>query len=198
MYKLFTTIFLVFTPILKAQDGVFSRKIITPDIGVKTNILYIATTTLNVGAEFKLSDKYTFDFSINYNPWTFSNNKKIKHLLLQPELRYWICDPFDKHFFGFHLLYAHYNIGSIKLPLGIYPSLENSRYQGDLYGAGFSYGYQWYLSPRWSIEATFGFGYVYTDYDRYQCKTCGTFIESGNKHYFGPTKAGVSLIYFLK
>ena len=34
--------------------------------------------------------------------------------------------------------------------------MENYRYQGNLYGAGLSYGYQWLLSNRWSMEAVIG------------------------------------------
>ena len=51
---------------------------------IKTNLLYDATTTFNLGAEFALSPKWTLDVSGNYNPWTFSNNKKWKHWLVQP------------------------------------------------------------------------------------------------------------------
>lgn len=59
---------------------------------IKTNLLYDATTTFNLGAEFALSPKWTLDVSGNYNPWTFSNNKKWKHWLVQPEARYWFCN----------------------------------------------------------------------------------------------------------
>lgn len=59
---------------------------------VKTNLLYDATTTMNLGVEFGLSPKWTLDVSGNYNPWTFSKNKKWKHWLVQPEARYWFCN----------------------------------------------------------------------------------------------------------
>ncbi len=164
-----------------------------PGIGLKTNLLYDATTTFNLGAEFKLSDYLTLDASLNYNPWTFSENRKFKHILIQPELRYWIYEPFNGHFLGTHLLYSHYNAGN--LPFG---SLRDNRYQGNAFGLGFSYGYQWVLSSRWSLEATLGMGYAYLDYTRYDCQTCGEKTGEGHKNYFGPTKAGISLIYILK
>ena len=41
-------------------------------------------------------------------------------------------------------------------------------------------------------------GYIYTNYDKYECATCGKFKGSQDKHYFGPTKAGISLIYIIK
>lgn len=48
-------------------------------VAVKTNLLYDASATMNLGFEFGLSAKWTLDISGNYNPWTFSNNQKWKH-----------------------------------------------------------------------------------------------------------------------
>lgn len=183
---------------LNLDAGGRTFKTLSPTFALKTNLLYDLTTTFNLGAELRVGDRYTLDLSVNYNPWTFSHNKKLKHLLIQPELRYWLCEPFNKHFFGAHLMYSRFNVGNLNFPLDILPSLDDYRYQGNLYGGGFSYGYQWYLSPRWSMEATFGFGYFYMDYKKYECHNCGKYIESGDKHYFGPTKAGISLIYMIK
>lgn len=161
--------------------------------GIKTNLLYDLTSTLNLGAELYLSKQLSIDISLNYNPWTFSNNRKFKHFLFQPELRHWLNESFKEDFLGVHLIYSHYNVGN--LPFG---SFKNNRYQGDAYGIGFSYGYQWLLSPLWSIEATLGVGYVYMDYTRYECKTCGSKLGKGSRNYIGPTKIGFSFIYILK
>lgn len=65
-------------------------------------------------------------------------------------------------------------------------------------GIGISYGYTWILGKRWNLEANIGAGYIYTKYDKYECKTCGRFKGNQKKHYFGPTKAGISLIYIIK
>ena len=54
------------------------------------------------------------------------------------------------------------------------------------------------MGKRWNLEATIGLGYIYTTYDKYECVTCGKFKGSNDKHYFGPTKAGISLIYIIK
>ena len=40
-------------------------------VAVKTNLLYDATSTINLGTEFGLSPKWTLDVSANYNPWTY-------------------------------------------------------------------------------------------------------------------------------
>ena len=181
-----------------AQIPLDSGSLSFPSWGVKSNLLYDAVTTFNLGAEFRLSPYLTLDVSGSYNPWTFSDNKKIKHVSVQPELRYWLYEPFNGHFLGAHLLYTYYNVGGVRLPLGIFPELKDYRFQGNGYGAGFSYGYQWLLSNRWNLEATFGFGYLYLDHRRYECRTCGDKVGRESKHYFGPTKVGLSLIYVLK
>ncbi|MCD7900387.1 MAG: DUF3575 domain-containing protein [Bacteroides sp.] len=164
-----------------------------PHFAIKNNILLDATLSFNLALEFRVSNRHTVELGGSYNPWTFDNNKKFKHWMVQPEFRYWLCEPFYGHFFGIHPTYAHYNVGNINLG-----SLKDHRYEGDLYGGGFSYGYNWFLSPRWSLEATIGFGYLYLDYDRFECSRCGEMDKKRDRHYVGPTRAGISLIYILK
>lgn len=167
-------------------------------VGVKTNLLYDATATLNLGVELGLGKKTSLDISGNYNGFDFSDNKKWKHWLIQPELRYWTCQKFSRHFWGIHAHYAHFNVGGIKLPFGIFPSLENRRYQGDAYGAGIAYGYHWILGKRWGLEASIGAGYMRMNYTQFRCKACGENLGKQHKNYWGPTKAAISIIYLIK
>ncbi len=174
-------------------DKIYAQKAY-PVWAVKTNLLYDATTTLNLGIELKFSRKLTLELPVSYNPWTFHDNAKLKHITVQPELRYWLCESFSGHFFGLHGHYAFFNAGNIDF---ISP-LADYRYEGYLWGAGISYGYQWILSTRWSMEATFGLGYARIFYDKYNCESCGDYINSDITNYYGPTKAGISLIYNIK
>lgn len=96
-------------------------------------------------------------------------------------------------FFGLHAHYADFNVSNLDI-LG----LGHHRYQGNLYGAGISYGYQWILNKRWSMEATIGVGYARINYDKYNCGHCGSKLDSGHKNYFGPTKVGINIIYIIK
>jgi hypothetical protein len=182
----------------QSGDSFHWSKVQPPHIGVKTNLLWDATATINLGVEFSLSRQYTLDVPVNLNAWTFSNGKKWKHFLIQPEFRWWLCESFYGHFVGLHGMYGHYNVGGIKPPFRFLPQLKTNRYQGDLYGVGLSYGYQWILSPRWNLEATLGIGYVRFEYDRFPCEKCADKIEDNGKNYFGPTKAGISVIYIIK
>ena len=160
---------------------------------LKTNVLYDATGTFNAGLEFGLSQKWSLDLSGNYNPWEFSGNRKMKHWLVQPELRYWLCDRFNGHFVGLHAHGGEYNVGGIKLF-----DLEDRRYEGWFAGGGLSYGYHLILNHRWSLEATIGLGYTYIDYAKFDCEKCGSRLKDGTRNWFGPTKAGLSLIYVIK
>lgn len=174
--------------------------------GIKTNLLYDATSTINLGAEIALGRRVTLDVSGNLNLWKFRDNRKMKHILVQPEIRWWTCERFNGHFFGLHFHWAHYNWGGM-LPWGfrtgkMFGSVESRpmldhRYQGWLAGGGLTYGYQWLLGRHWNLEASIGVGYAYLDYDKYLCHKCGRRISADSRHYFGPTKAAISLIYLF-
>lgn len=182
---------------LSAQDTFrnYQRVLLsTPVFALKSNLLYDATGTFNLGFEVKTGRQFTLDVPVNYNPWTFHDNRKWKHFLIQPELRYWLCEPFHKHFLGIHGHYGQYNVGN--LPFG--GSLKEYRYDGWLLGGGVTYGYHKMLSSRWSIEATLGVGYAYLKYDKFDCERCGKQLTGDKKHYMGVTKAAVSLIYVIK
>lgn len=169
---------------------------------IKTNALYDATTSFNLGVEFGLSRKWTLDVSGNYNPWTFSDNRKWKHWFVQPEARYWFCQKMGGHFLGIHVHGGQYNIGNINVDFKLFGSdfsmLKENRFQGWFAGAGIGYGYAWMLGRHWNIEAELGLGYAFSKYDRYECPSCGSKLESGKKHhYVGPTKAALSLVYMF-
>lgn len=169
------------------------------NVALKTNLLGWATTSLNAGAEVKIAKKWTLDLSASYNPFTFSNNSKIKHIAVVPEARYWLCSPFAGHFIGANLLYSHYNAGGIDLPLGIYSDLGSYRFQGDIGAIGLVYGYSWMLpSKRWSIEGVVGLGYGVTHYSQYGCAVCASKVGEKTRGVFLPTKLAVSVIYYLK
>ena len=63
---------------------------------------------------------------------------------------------------------------------------------------GISYGYVWILGRRLNLEATIGAGYVFWDYDRYDCVKCGDYHGGNTKGRFNLTKAGITLVYLIK
>ena len=88
-----------------------------PLVGVKTNALYWLATTINVGAEIGLGRKTTVDLLGTYNPWSFGDNKKVKHWLIQPEFRYWTCERFNGRFLRRVQHGRNQDAGTEKIPL---------------------------------------------------------------------------------
>lgn len=164
-------------------------------VAVKTNLLYDATTTPNIGLEVGAGRKNTVQLFYGFNPWKFSADKQARHWVLMPEYRRWLCQRFNGHFFGVHALGGEFNVSGIDLPFGILPELKDHRYEGWYAGGGVSYGYQWILSRHWNFEASIGVGYSYIKYKKFECGTCGALAKDSHTHYFGPTKAALSLIY---
>lgn len=167
-------------------------------VGLKTNLLYDVTATVNLGVEVAVAPKWSVDLSGNLNAWQF-NNHRWKHWLVQPEVRYWFCEALAGHFVGAHLHGGQYNVGNIDCNfkfLGTdFSRLRDYRYQGWMVGAGIAYGYAWILNRHWNLEAEIGLGYTYTRYDRFRCADCGKKIETNKPHhYVGPTKAAINLV----
>lgn len=199
MRIIFCVVLLCSCTVIGAQNSVeHVRNLTYPIIAVKSNLLYDATTTLNVGAEFGLGKKTTLEVPFNLNPWTFSDNKKFKHWMLQPELRFWNCEVFNGFFWGVHAHGGQFNVGGIDLPFGIFPTLENHRYQGYFYGAGLGVGYQWVLGKRWNLELGIGAGYTRFEYDKFKCQHCGEKLKESGRNYLGPDRVALSLIYIIR
>lgn len=114
-------------------------------MAIKSNLLYLTTTTPNMGFEFRLGKKMSFDLWGAYNAWEFKNDMSLKHYLVQPELRYWPCQTYEGHFFGLHGHFGHFNIGNIPF----LPGLEEKNYRGELYGGGLTWGYHWMIGRHW-------------------------------------------------
>ena len=177
---------------------------------IKTIALYWATTTPNIGMEFALGDRWTFELEGGYNPWNLdsNNNMKVKHWLVSPEFRYWFCNSFQGHFIGINANYTQFNIGG--LPEGMpnlfvnintevpMPDLSVARIQGWAVGAGLTYGYAFPIARRWNMELTVGYGWWYTEYDQYESRKCGLFQQAVARHALGPATAGISFIYMIK
>lgn len=166
-----------------------------PKAAIKTNLLFLALATPNLAAEFALGRKWTLDLVAAYNPFRLQKGGINRFGLVQPEVRYWFCQRFEKHFVGLHGLYGRFNIGEVDF---LTRTFEEQRYKGWGAGAGLSYGYHLPMGKRWAWEFTAGVGYVYLEYDRYKCYECDQWVDRKYRHYFGPTKAGISLLFMIK
>ena len=84
-------------------------------LAVKSDLLTGMLSSPNFGVEVKLSNRLTLEAEFHYNPFPAGGDKRWKHWFVQPELRYWMCQPFGGHFFGAHLLYGVYNLSLIHI-----------------------------------------------------------------------------------
>ena len=179
----------------------FCTNVKAQDVAIKTNLLYDATATVNVGVEVGVAPKWTIDISGNLNAWNIDEDTKWRHWLAQPEARYWLCDRFSRHFIGLHAIGGQYNIGGVQNNFSMlgtnFKQLSDKRYQGWVAGAGVAYGYAFILGKHWNLELEIGVGYAYFNYDIFSCSGCGRNIGAGDHHYFGPTKAAVNLVYLF-
>ena len=168
-------------------------------IALKTNALYWATTTPNLGIEASLGRKHSVQLFYGLNPWKQSggDHTSLRHWLLMPEYRYWFCQSFNGWFIGAHLMGGEFNMASVDLPFGVFNELEDHRYEGWYAGGGITAGYQWPLSKHWNIEASLGIGYDYIKYDKFRCGECGERLKSDHTDYFGPTKLALSVLYIF-
>lgn len=166
-------------------------------IGVKANLPHWLTLTPNAGVEVVIRNNLTFDLSGGYNPFEFADGQQWKHWIIWPELRYWIWEPFNGHFLGVHGVFAEFNAGGLNLPIDRLAALKDRRYQGNVKGVGLSYGYTWIIGNNLLLEVTGGIGYGRLNYDAFSKGKDGFKINEGRKHYIGPTKGAVSLVYLF-
>lgn len=168
-----------------------------PRWSIKNNLLYDATLTPNLGLEVVTGRHSSAQLFYGLYPWTFSDNKKLRHWSLMPEWRWWLQEkgPMSGWFWGIHGVGGEYNVGGIELPFGLFKPLRQNRYEGWFAGGGLTLGHAWRLSDHWRLEAAIGVGYVHTRYHQYEYQECGADLGSGSYNYVGPTKLALNVAY---
>ena len=150
-------------------------------VALRTNLFYAGTATPNLGLDISLGKHYSIGINAGLKPWprwlawdyATENPLKWRHLLVAPEFRWWPESTYTGWFLGADFLYAHYNIGAIKLPFGAYSVLQDHRLQGDAFTGGLFVGHSWWLGEHWRLELAGGVAAGYTNADRYECAHCG-------------------------
>ena len=186
-----------------------------PSWSLKTNLLYDATLTPNIGLEARTSNRTSMQVFYGLHPWKFSENKKLRHWSLMPEWRYWLkrqtahspnnqTPGLTGWFWGIHLVGGQYNASGKRLPFGMFKALRTNRYEGWYGGGGLTLGYAWRLGRQdssnpmlsnWRLEAVVGIGYIHTRYHQYGADICDDDYGIGHYNYVGPTKLALNLCY---
>lgn len=197
--------------LLAAPHALAQKQPVT--VAAKTNFLYWATTTPNVGVEVGFRRHHSVQLYYGINPWKQGYTNKegnstdgtsLRHWQLMPEYRYWFCQTLNGWFVGAHLMGGEFNMGGFDLhfPGAFFGnsdpskfSFKDNRYEGWNIGAGLTVGYQYPFAKHWSAEAAVGVGYDYIHYRKNGCGACGEEAFKGHTNYIGLTKASLALIY---
>lgn len=191
-------------------------------IAVKNNLLGDAMLSPNLAVEFRMAPKWTLDTYVSWNPFFKSDRgigfdewlpeedgsslKMLKHLMVEPEVRFWTCEAFNGLFFGVHALGGIHSITGVKWPLfaigdpdGTTLLKKENLYEGYFWGAGVSIGHQWIIGKRWNIEASFGAGYVQMVHDVMDpMNVCDPLEENVKFPMIWTTKATLSIVFLIK
>ena len=170
-------------------------------LALKNNLLYDAALLPNLGAEVYLGNQLSLAIDGNWSWWRF--DKQIKpdwfHRIqtADVELRYWIDSPcpLTGHAVGLYAMTGNYDVRVFT---------KNEFSKGWLsYGswsAGLSYAYSIPVSCNFNMEFGLALGYVWGKYYQYDfCTEHEWWAQRSekNRHYFGPTRAGVSLVWLI-
>ena len=169
-----------------------------PRIALRTNLLYDATLSPNLGVDVRVDSLRTVGMLAGLNAWDIdkAKNKKWRHALFSLRARKYRDSLFHKGYYEADLIYSHYNVGNTKIPFGLYSAVKDRRLQGDLIALGGKYGYSWILSRTWRIEAEAGVAVGYAWFKEYDCDHCGTYYGKGDRIFLLP-QLGVNVVYII-
>ena len=169
-----------------------------PRVALRTNLLYDATLTPNLGMDVRVDSAWTVGLLVGINAWDIDKekNKKWRHALFSIRARKYRDSLFHKGYYEADVIYSHYNVGNTKIPFGLYSAVKDRRLQGDLIALGGKYGYSWILSRTWRIEAEAGVAVGYAWFKEYDCDHCGTYYGKGDRIFLLP-QLGVNVVYII-
>ena len=188
---------------LMPVDTVMRKK--TTILALKTNLLYDALTLLNYSIEVPFNEKFSVLWYHQFPWWGWGeadNQYCIRFLSMGAEGRWWFKpkprpqmgksvqrDKLMGHFVG---LYAE--SGKWDFEWG-----RDICHQGEHWSVGLSYGYSMPLGRRLNREFSISVGYASIAYRKYEPSEDYEILwrdpeKQGRWHYFGPTKAQVSLV----
>ena len=162
---------------------------------LRTNLLYDAFLLPTLGVEWRVNRGWGVKLDGSLSWWGSNSDKVQKVWLLNPEVRWYLLR--DRRFYvGASGSYGEYNI--YKYPVGSLFS-KDTGYQGTLWSAGVTVGYQLCLSRHFSVDFNLGLGYTRSKYDSFGM-TDGVRVSNEkdqSKNFFGPTQAGISLVWTI-
>lgn len=172
-------------------------------MAVKSNLLEDVLLVPNFGVEFYLGSQWSVGANWKYAWWNIGSKDYF--------WRIYGGDVYVRKYFGGKAkekpLQGHH--------IGIYAQavtydfcLGNKGIMGGVpggnlfdklnYGVGVEYGYSLPIAKRLNMDFSIGFGYLGGQYQEYKpVDDCYVWQATKNRHYWGPTKAEISLVWLL-
>lgn len=164
-------------------------------MALKTNMLYDVALVPNIGIEFYLGKGWTIGGNWMYAWWNSDKHKRYWRIY-GGELdvrKYFGRKAEEKPLTGHHLgLYGQMLTYDFEL--------GKTGYLGDRWswGVGIEYGYSLPIARRLNIDFSIGIGYLGGEYKVYlPIDTHYVWQETRQRHWFGPTKAEISLVWLI-
>lgn len=164
-------------------------------VAVRTNVLYDAMLLPTLGIEWRVNRDIGVKLDGSRSWWGGEKGKVQKMWMLSPEVRWYLLD--EKCFYaGVSGNYGEYNM--YKYVIGSIVS-KDTGYQGKMWGAGLTVGYQLPLSRCFSVDFNVGLGYTRSEYDSFTMRDGVRVYKDRNKskNFWGPTQAGISLVWTI-
>ena len=164
-------------------------------LALKTNLLYDVLSLVNFSIEAPIyKDKVSLLYYHQFPWWTWGladNEYCVRFLSIGAEARYWFnpSDRFNGHFLGLYGESGKYD----------FERRRDICYQGEFYSAGLTYGYAMPIGKHLNMEFSLSAGYASVAYRGYTPSEDYEILwrdpdKVGRLHYFGPTKAQISLV----
>mgnify|MGYP002855634759 CR=1 FL=1 len=170
---------------------------------VGTNIIeYANLGTLNLEGSVSVSQHFTVNANVRYNPWTFRpghpddryadplgeterqfENRKQAYAL---GVRWWPWYVYSGWWVYARGQYMEYNRGGV---------FQHKAEEGDAYGGGLGFGYSYLMHEKWNIEFGLGVWAGKSTYTTYRCTNCGTVLDRGEKLFLLPDDVFISIVY---
>ena len=154
---------------------------------LRANLLRWATLTPDLGIEWRINRHVGIAVNGTYTSWSWDDkNRRYALWEVAPEVR-WYLGKEKRGYIG-----AMYKAGQFNYKLS-----ETGR-QGDIMGGGIVGGYQLKLNNALALDFNLGIGYIHADTERYTVID-GTRVRQGkeSKNWWGPTSAGVTLVWTI-
>lgn len=190
-------------PVVEKQPQPESQPVVKPEseehtpyrFAVRTNLLYDAFLLPTLGVEWRVNPRFGVRLDGSLSRWGGSTGKVQKVWLVNPEVRWYLLDG-KRFYIGASGSYGEYNIYGY--PLGNLLK-DDTGYQGSLWNAGLTVGYQLRLSRLFSVDFNLGLGYTRSEYDSFTMTDGARVCKDRNKSksFWGPTQAGVSLVWTI-